>query len=130
MTLRFESTKKFENDLKRFPSKEKEKIVLKLNQYCQLLEDKSENFYKKAFQPAKLILSNDNESSLYALRIDQDIRIIMTVDDDPIFDQILITLLHLGKHSDLDKAYIGIAKSLYQNELLSINDKGKNNGSN
>ena len=124
MTIRFESTKKFEKELGKFPLKEKSRIILKLNQYSQLLETKSEDFYKHAYQPVKLKLTGDDESSLYALRVNKDIRIILTVDDDPLFDQILITLLHVVRHSNLNKVFNGIAESIYQNTLNAGSAKG------
>jgi mRNA-degrading endonuclease RelE of RelBE toxin-antitoxin system len=117
MTIRFESTKKFEKELGKFPREEKARIVQKLNQYSQLLEQKTGDFYKHAYQPVKLKLAGDNESSLYALRVDREIRIIMTVDEDPLFEQTLITLLHVVRHSELDKVFKGIAESIYQNKL-------------
>ena len=117
MTIRFESTKKFEKELGKFPSKIKSQIVLKLNQYSQLLESKPQDFYNHAYQPIQLKLTGDNESSLYALRVNKDIRIILTVDEDPLFDQILITLLHIVRHSNLNKVFNGIAESIYQNAL-------------
>jgi len=117
MTIRFESTKKFEKELGKFSSKEKRRIVQKLNQYSQLLKQKTEDFYKHAYQPMKLKLDGDNESSLYALRVYRDIRIILTVDEDPLFEQTLITLLHVVRHSELDKVFKSIAKSIYQNKL-------------
>lgn len=128
--IRFESTKKFEKELEKFQSKEKNRIILKLNQYSQLLESDTGDFYKHAYQPVKLKLVGDNESSLYALRVGPDIRIIMTVDEDPLFDQVIITLLHVVRHSKLDKVFKGIAESIYQNALNSDNDKGSSNGSN
>jgi mRNA-degrading endonuclease RelE of RelBE toxin-antitoxin system len=124
MTIRFESTKKFEKELSKFPSKEKDRIALKLNKYSQFLESEPEFFYKHAYQPIKLKLADDNESSLYALRVDRDIRIIMTVDDDPLFDRTLITLLHVVRHSHLNEVFKSIAKSIYQKNLNSDGAEG------
>ena len=122
MNLRFESTKKFEKELDGFSAKDKKQIIQKLNKYSQLLESEPENFYKKAYQPMKLKLKGDSESSLYALKINLDIRLIITVDEDPLFDQTIITLLHAVRHSSIDKAFKSIAESLYQKELNSIRD--------
>ncbi len=119
MSILFESTKKFENELATFPDKEKKRIVLKLNQYTRFLESDTKEFYKHAYQPLRLHLSDEDESSLYALRVNHDIRIIMTIDEDPIFDQTLITLLRVVRHSSLDKVFKGVAESLYQRTLHS-----------
>lgn len=84
MNLIFESTNKFEKELKRFDPSEKAQIIKKLNQYCHLLTSDPNGFYKHAYQPLKLVLTGDNESSLYALKASRDVRIIMTVDEDPL----------------------------------------------
>ena len=44
---------------------------------------------------------------------------ILTVDDDPIFGQIIITLMKLVRHSDIEKGYKSVMESLYQNRLNS-----------
>lgn len=118
MNIRFESTKKFEKELNKFPDKERGRIVQKLNQYTQLLESDVSAFYKHVYKPIKLKLVDD-ESSLYVLKIGQDIRIILTVDEDPIFEQTLVTLIRIVKNSKLEKVFKGIAESLYQYELNS-----------
>ena len=125
MNLLFESTKRFEKELKRFDPKERTRIISKLNQYCQLLPDDTSGFFKHAYQPMKLQLKGNDESTLYALKVYKDIRIIMTVDEDPLFDQIIITLLHVIRHSGLNKVFKGMAESIYQNHLQSL-DKGGN----
>ena len=60
---------------------------------------------------------NGYESSLYVLRVSQKLRVILAVDEDPIFDQVIFTLYRVVKRDNLDKEYQGIAESLYQ-ELL------------
>ncbi|MEH2320212.1 hypothetical protein [Nostoc sp.] len=44
----------------------------------------------------------------------------MAVYEDPIFGQVIFTLFRVVKHDDLDKAYKGVAESLYQ-ELVHHN---------
>ena len=124
MNILFESIKKFEKELSKFPQREKTQIILKLNQYSQLLNSDSREFYKHAYQPLKMNFVDGDESSLYVLQVSRDVRIIMTIDDDPLFDQILITLLHVVRHSNLEKVFKSIAESLYQRSLYS-SDVGK-----
>ena len=124
MNLNFESTNKFEKELKQFDSVDRARIIKKLNQYSELLVADPSSFYKHAFQPIKLVLKGDNESSLYALRVSRDVRIIMTVDEDPLFDQIIITLLHVVRHSGLEKVFKGMAESIYQSQLHSTDEGG------
>jgi len=112
MTLRFDSTKRFEKELEQFASEEKSGIIEKLNRYCMLIESDPAEFYKKAFQPVKPELTDD-ESTLYSLRINRDTGIVMAVDAGPLFEQTIITLFHVVTPSDLEKAFRSVAESLY-----------------
>jgi len=99
MTLRFDSTKRFEKELDKFSSKERNVIIEKFNRLCEFIESDPNEFYKHAHQPVKLKLVDD-ESTLYALKINRKIRIIMAIDEDPLFDQTIITLFHVVRHSE------------------------------
>ena len=120
MELLFESTDKFENDLNQFSDREKSQIVEKLNHRCATLKNGFTTFYRSVVRPLKIRLRNDFEASLYSLKVNRDIRIILTVDDDPLFDQIIITLMRVVRQHDLETAFRGIAESLYQKEINSI----------
>lgn len=130
MKLIFEATKKFEKDLKKFSLKNQNKIIEKINIYCQAFESNRTDFFSHAFQPHILKLRNDFDSSLYALRIALNIRVILTIDEDLIFDQIIVTLHRVLRHSELGNAYKGIAKSIYQKELKETRGKGNPDGRN
>jgi Txe/YoeB family toxin of Txe-Axe toxin-antitoxin module len=57
---------------------------------------------------------NGYESSLYTLKVSQTLRVILTVDEDPIFDQVIFTLFRVVNLVDVPMTYQAIAKSLYQ----------------
>lgn len=118
MELVFEVNKRFEKDMDKFEKREQAKIIEKLNHYCSfLLTDKS-TFYSHVHKPCVFMLRDDLQQSLYSMRISVDIRVIMTIDEDPLFDQIVITLFRVVRHDQLEKAFKSIGESLYQ-ELLS-----------
>ena len=130
MELLFEASKKFEKDLNQFEKKERAKILEKLNYYCDaLLNDKS-IFYSSVHKPHIFMLGNDMQQSLYSMRISIDIRVILTVDEDPLFDQILITLFRVIRHDQLEKAFRSIGESLYQQLLLKDMTGGNDHGTN
>jgi hypothetical protein len=41
----------------------------------------------------------------------------MTVDDDPVFGQILVTLFRAVRHDEVDRSYRSIAHLLYRNQI-------------
>jgi mRNA-degrading endonuclease RelE of RelBE toxin-antitoxin system len=114
MDILIESTKEFEQDLEKFSNTEKFKIIKKLNRYVELLSENKKLIYQNSTQLREIRLNENYDSSIYSLRINEKIRIILTIDDDPIFERILITLFRVVKPEDAPKAYNSVAESLYQ----------------
>jgi len=126
MELLFEATKKFEKDLSEFEKKDKEKVLKKLNYYCNYLLSDKNIFYSNVLKPKIFMLRDDLQQTLYSMRISVDIRVILTVDEDPLFEQIIITLFRVVRHAQLDKAFKSIGESLYQQLLTNENLTGEN----
>ncbi|MEH2298697.1 MAG: hypothetical protein V7K88_06470 [Nostoc sp.] len=120
MDILIESTRSFEKDLGRLSEEEKAAAVKKINDCASLFPTQKADVYRKLRRLRLPSDINGYESSLYTLRVSQKLRVILTVDEDPIFGQVIFTLFRVAKHDDLDKAYKGVAESLYQ-ELLHHN---------
>ncbi len=117
MDVLIESTKAFEKDLARLSENEKAVAIQKINDCASLFPTQKANVYRKLRRLPLASALNDYESSLYTLRLSQKLRVILTVDEDPIFGQVIFTLFRVVKHDELDKAYKSVAESLYQNLL-------------
>lgn len=117
MDVLIESTKSFEKDLDRLSKDEKAIAVKKINDCASLFPTRKVYVYRKLCRLPLLSGLNEYESSLYTLKVSQKLRVILAVDEDPIFGQVIFTLFRVVEHDDLDKAYQGIAASLYQ-EIL------------
>ena len=117
MDILIESTKKFEKDLRKLSEDQKAIVIKTINDCASLLPTQKAEVYQRLLRrlplPANL---NNYESSLYRLRV-RLLRVILTVDEDPIFGQVIFTLFRVVKVQDFEKAYKGVAESLYQ-ELL------------
>ena len=120
MDVLIESTRSFEKDLDRLSNEEKAITVKKINDCASLFPSQKADVYRKLRSLPLLSGLNGYESSLYTLKVSQKLRVILAVDEDPIFGQVIFTLFRVVKHDDLDKAYQGIAESLYQ-EILHHN---------
>lgn len=129
MDIIYESTEDFEKDLRSFTDKERARVVAKINLYCSLLPHDKAGFFRHAKRPIAPVLSSQSNSSLYALRVSPGIRVLATIDEDPLFDQYVITLLRVVRHEKLDRVYRGLAESIYQKDLLSFRpEESKNDG--
>ena len=112
-----ESTRGFEKDIAKLSEDEKAAAIKKINDCASLFPTKKADVYRKLRRlrlPSNL---NGYESSLYTLRVSRTLRVIWTVDEDPIFGQVIFTLFRVVKHDNLDKAYQSVAESLYQDLL-------------
>ncbi|MCC5639877.1 hypothetical protein LC593_29440 [Nostoc sp. CHAB 5844] len=114
MEILIESTKEFEQDLENFTNREKFKVIKKLNRYVELISKNKNLLENQALKLKDIKFSAEYDSSLYALIIDKNLRIILTIDDDPIFDTTVITLFRVVRTEDASQAYSLVAESLYQ----------------
>ena len=127
MEVLIESTNQFEQDLEQLTEKDKLLVINKINYSAQLFVEHKSAFYQKlTHNPLSFSYISDYESSLYILKISQRLRVIITVDEDPIFEQTIFTLFRVVKSEDSEKAFVSIAESIYQDlkhrnqELLKV----------
>ncbi len=122
MDILIESTVRFEKDLASISEGEKDLAIQKINDCAALFPEQKINAYRKLRRLPLNISGYD--SSLYTMRISPESRIILTVDEDPIFDQVIFTLFRVTNRDDFNKAYQGVVESLYRDmhrqELKSV----------
>ena len=122
MDIVIESTRRFEKDLDKLGKDEKAIAVKKINDCASLFPTQKIHFYRQLHRLPLLSGLNGYESSLYTLKVSQKLRVILAVDEDPIFGQVIFTLFRVVKCDDLAKAYQSIAESLYK-EILHHHDR-------
>ena len=121
MDILIESTKDFETDLEKFTDTEKFKIIKEMNSHFALLSSHNHSFYEHSEQLRNIKLNHDYDSTIYCLKINPERRIILTIDDDPIFGCILITLFRLVDTVNAQKAYNAVAEMIYQDFTVEEN---------
>jgi len=115
MKILIESTDKFEKDLKKLTEKDKLLVVNKINYYTELFVEHKDAFYNKLIHsPLSFTYLDEYESSLYILKFSQHLKAIITVDEDPIFEQTIFTLFRVVNSDKIDQAFSSIAESIYQ----------------
>lgn len=117
MDILIESTRGFEKDLDKLSKVDKEMTVKKINECASLFPSQKQAFYKNLSLIPLPSGLNEYDSSLYLLKVSHKLRAIWSVDEDPIFGQVIFTLFRVVKSDDLDKAIRSIAESLYQENL-------------
>lgn len=120
MELLYKSTRRFEKELSRLDGKERARVVKAVNAYGQALRMDPKCRYPHIYRLHTPVLKNGLESTLYTLRVGKDLRVILTTDEDPLFEQTIIALHSVVRHDEIDRAYRGIAESLYQIQLEAL----------
>lgn len=114
MNLIFHSTETFEQELHQLDAALQAQIVQRINEVAQAFIADRQLFARQARKPYNVPLTNGFDSSLYSVVAQPDWRIIFTVDEDPLFDQVIVTLLRVVKRPALANTFTEVAKALYQ----------------
>lgn len=114
-----QTTPEFRDDLSRLTNEERMRVTTVLRRNYELLRNDRRGFFAGAKRPQPIQLKGGFTSSLYSLRAGRDIRIIVAVDDDPVFAQTLVTLFRAVRHDELGRVYRSIANRIYRNQIES-----------
>lgn len=117
MDILIESTRKFEKDLDRLSEEDRAAVVEKINACASLFPARATEGYRQLHHSMLPLDFSDHESSLYTLKLAHGMRAILSVDEDPIFDQFIFTLFRVVDDDQLERAYKGVAETLYQDLL-------------
>lgn len=113
-TLIIEMTDDCEKKFCSFLEKEQDEIIEKTEYFGELyMKDRAE-FFRNASQPVFFRLNDKFDSSLYYFRINNELKIIASVDEDPIFESVTITLLSVFRDSGIEKNFRTAAQSFYR----------------
>ena len=112
--LIIELTNDCEKKFYHFSQKEQDQIIKKTEYLGELYITDRVEFYRNAHQPVFFKLNNKFDSSLYYFKINKELRIIASVDEDPIFESVTITLLSVFKDGHIEKNFKLAAQSFYR----------------
>ena len=114
MNLLFNTTEEFETDLSNFDQLTRDQIAERVNLVAhEWLHDK-QAFAQHARQPYAVALDNGYQSSLYAVQVEPNVCALLTIEDDPIFEQVIVTLLRVVESAQLDATYHALVEALYR----------------
>ncbi|SKB11717.1 conserved hypothetical protein [Planktothrix sp. PCC 11201] len=117
MEIIFESTEEFEADLNTHSEAEHDIIVQQLHEYFALLLEDKRDRDKRIHQFYQFDFLEDYGSSLYSFIVNYYLRVILTIDDDPIFGRTIITLFRVVDSQVAAKVYQQVGESIYQSFL-------------
>lgn len=116
MDVRINIDKRFEKDLKPLTLKDNEAIKKRVNLLIDIIRTgQNPSRYLNALHRVRL--SDNLEGSLYTFKVTQNLRIILTSEQDPLFGEHILTLLRVVRHSEQEKSFKSMEESLYQSFL-------------
>jgi mRNA-degrading endonuclease RelE of RelBE toxin-antitoxin system len=113
MELEFDIADDFDNDIQRLSKESRDKIVDHINLVAASLLNGRKEFNDNASVPYIFNLKGGYHSSLYLLKADTHNRIVVAVDDDPIFDKKILTLYRLVDEHIAEKTYKEVGEKIY-----------------
>lgn len=130
MEIIFESTEEFEQDLKTYSEAEQSIILQQLHEYSSFLLTNKGDPERRLHQFYQFDLLDDYTSSLYSFIVNYYLRVILTIDDDPLFNRTLITLFRVVDSQVSAQVYQEVGASIYQGFLpqKTIMEVKSNNG--
>lgn len=117
-----EVTDSFERDLKNLDPQKQKKINNKIESIIKLLQNDDLSSLHHYLNKVRIISLPKYTSSMYSLRASSDLRVLLFIEDDPIFNQKVLTLLCVSQHKDMNKAIKSLAESYYQQKLFAVED--------
>jgi len=111
LELVFQETSLFVEDWQTCPVEERGRLASELNDCCQFLLYDEAEFGRRA-EEVRPQLPDGMEASLFNLPVDA-FRILFTVDEDPVFGQLTVTLLRAVQADGYDEACESVIQALY-----------------
>ncbi|EAW37393.1 hypothetical protein [Lyngbya sp. PCC 8106] len=124
MDIVVESTEAFKQDLTAFSESEQSVILEQIQQGIPRLFEDQTFHQRRLHQFYTFNLPDHSASSLYSFIVNYRIRVVLTWDDDPIFERTLITLFRVVESQTIAEVYQQVGEQIYQpiftSEILTL----------
>ncbi len=114
MELEFDITQSFSDDMGTLSERERSVVADQINLVSKSLLNGQTEFKENSSIPYIFNLKDGLDSSLYVIKADEDHRMIVSVDEDPVFDKISLTLFRLVGKESAEDVYKEIGENIYK----------------
>ena len=112
LELAFHETESFLDDVKALSSEQLADAATELNDCCQLLLYDVAEFNRRVRQ-VRPRLAEGMDASMAVLGVSGGFQVVFTVDEDPVFEQLSITLLRILPEQQIEAATNDLTRALY-----------------
>ena len=118
-----ETTETFTKDLNKLTDLQQKQVTSKLQRIIETaIQNNDPGYLLKRFKKIRVITLSEYKSSLHLLNVNPDFIIFLFYEDDPIFSSIVITLLRVCFHRDMNKVLKNLCESFYQKKLTYLGE--------
>ena len=122
-----ESQDSFKQDIRTLPETEQNRVMSSITELPGAFQEDESAFYASHLNQLENIrVGGEYELSLYALEIENGMNVLLTFDEDPIFEKLHITLYKLVRQNVTD-AYLSVAEILTKDLEAEFNNNGERN---
>jgi len=114
MELEFDITQSFSNDMDHLPVGQRQNVSDQINLVSKSLLNGQTAFKENSSVPYIFNLKHGFDSSLYVVKADQNNRMIISIDEDPVFDKISLTFFRLVDKNEAEKTYKEVGENIYR----------------
>lgn len=125
MNIVFESTDEFNRDIAKFSPPEQSIILQEVEHWLPLLLTNKEIRARRLHQFYRFNLKENYGSSLYSFIVNYYLRVILTIDEDPLFNRLSITLFKAIQSSEAATAYQQVGNSIYEKIIINKSESLK-----
>lgn len=121
--LLFQETEEFERDMQHLDAALREAVASRINHVALACAKDVSGFASLArslasddlaLQPVMMELGQGYESSLHTFEAAPDVHLVLAIDDDPIFGQVIFTLFRAVPGASLEQACRDVVQALYK----------------
>lgn len=123
MDIVVESTEAFKQDLKTFGEAEKSTILEQIQRGIPLIFGETTFRERRLYQFYSFPLPHNYGSSLYSFIVNYRIRVVFSLDEDPIFERTLITLFRAVDFQNIAEVYKQVGEEIYRPLLNSSKER-------
>ncbi len=118
MKLKIKNNSSFTRKFKKLPETEQNQINLHIKKLANSFQNGKTYFNNHISQPYQFALKNNLDSSLYASKVSQDIRVILSIDEDPLFNNLEVNLFDIANKNEEETIFRRVGESIYRSEHL------------
>jgi len=109
-----QTKKTFLKDLERLGSVDQTRVEATVAKFTESLRSQGQEQRAGLTQPHRLRVQDDWNLSLYSLRANRYLRILLTLDNDPVFGRMIVQFLRVVHHDHLGSAFKALGESIAQ----------------